>query len=183
MRILVAIDGSESADRAVDLIASIPRLDDCLVRLVSVAPYRSEILGVPWGKAIPPDAAALEASVVGVHREALDDARREIGCARADLEVETVLARGRAASTIVDQAREMDADLVVVGHRGDGRMGVEAPRGPCPRRSSIMRRVRSSSCATTSWDRSCWPTTVRRTPEPPRPSWVGRCSPAFRSPS
>ena len=31
-----------------------------------------------------------------------------------------VLARGRAASTIVDQAREMDADLVVVGHRGMG---------------------------------------------------------------
>ena len=79
MRILVAIDGSESANRAVDLIASIPQLDDCLVRLVSVAPNRSEILGVPWGKAIPPDAAALEASVVGVHRAALDDARREIG--------------------------------------------------------------------------------------------------------
>jgi nucleotide-binding universal stress UspA family protein len=120
MRILVAIDGSESATRSVDLIASIPRLDDCLVRLVSVAPNRSEILGVPWGKAIPPDAAALEASVVGVHRRALDDARREIGSARADLEVEMVLARGRAASTIVGHAREMDADLVVVGHRGMG---------------------------------------------------------------
>ena len=120
MRILVAIDGSESANRAVDLITSIPHLDDCLVRLVSVAPNRSEILGVPWGKAIPPDAAALEASVVGVHRAALDDARREIGSARADMDVEMVLARGRAASTIVGQAREMDADLVVVGHRGMG---------------------------------------------------------------
>ena len=120
MRILVAIDGSASAKRAVDLIASIPRLDDCLVRLVSVAPVRSDILGVPRGMAIPPDAAALEASVVNVHRAALDDARREIGCARADLAVETVLARGRAASTIVDQARDMDADLVVVGHRGMG---------------------------------------------------------------
>lgn len=120
MRMLVAIDGSESATRAIHLIASIPRLDDCLVRLVSVAPNRSDILGVPWGMAIPPDAAALEASVVGVHRTALDDARREIGSARADLEVEMVLARGRAASTIVDQAREMDADLVVVGHRGMG---------------------------------------------------------------
>ena len=120
MRMLVAIDGSESATRAIHLIASIPRLDDCLVRLVSVAPNRSEILGVPWGKAIPPDAAALEASVVGAQRAVLDDARREIGSARADLVVETVLARGRAASTIVEQAREMEADLVVVGHRGMG---------------------------------------------------------------
>ena len=182
MRILVAIDGSGSASRAVDLIASIPQLDDCLVRLVSVAPHRSEILGVPWGKAIPPDAAALEASVVGVHRRALDDARREIGSARADLEVEWSSPAGalpaRSSTRRARWTRTWWSSAT-----GGWANGSRGCWGPSPRRSSITRRVRSSSCATTSWDRSCWPATVRRTPEPPRLSWVGRCSPAFRSPS
>jgi nucleotide-binding universal stress UspA family protein len=120
MRILLAVDGSRSADRARDLVASLPWDDGGLVRIVTVAPTRSELLGVPWDINVPPDADEIEDQILRIHRDALQTAEREIRCARCDLVIEPVLIRGRAASVIVDQACEMDADLVVVGHRGMG---------------------------------------------------------------
>lgn len=121
MRILLAVDGSRSADQARDLVAALPWQEGGLVRIVSVAPTRSELLGVPWTVALPPDANELEDEVLRSHRDALDAAEREIRSARSDLDIEPVLIRGRAGSVIVDQAREMEADLVVVGQRGMGR--------------------------------------------------------------
>lgn len=121
MRILLAVDGSRPADRARDLVAAMPWREGGLVRIVSVAPTRNDLLGVPWAIAVPPDADELEDEVLRIHRDALDAAEREIRSARSDLVIQPVLIRGRAATAIVDQAREMDADLVVVGHRGMGR--------------------------------------------------------------
>jgi len=119
MRILLAVDGSTPADRAVDLLASLPWVGDDRLRILSVAPSRDDVLGVPWGMP-PPDAAEIEAAVLRVHRDAVERAEREIRSVRADVSIEPVLMRGRAASVIVDQAGEFGADLVVVGHRGLG---------------------------------------------------------------
>jgi len=91
------------------------------VRIVSVAPTRPELQGVPWSLAATSDDDAIEDEVRRIHRDALDTAQREISCARGDVTIESVLARGRPGTVIVDQAREMDADLIVVGHRGMGR--------------------------------------------------------------
>ncbi len=121
MRILLAVDGSRSADRARDLVAALPWQEGGLVRIVSIAPTRSELLGVPWSVAVPSDSEEMEDEALRVHRDALEAAEREISSARSDLVIQPVLVQGRAASVIVDQAREMDADLVVVGHRGHGR--------------------------------------------------------------
>ena len=120
MRILLAIDGSTPSDRAVDLVASLPFDDDGRLRILSVAPTRGDVFGVLWGMPPPPDADELESAALRVHREALERAEREIRSARGDLTIEPVLLRGRAASVIADQARAMDAELVVVGHRGMG---------------------------------------------------------------
>jgi nucleotide-binding universal stress UspA family protein len=121
MRILLAVDGSRSADQACDLVAALPWQEGGLVRIVSVAASRTEVSGVPWSVVIAADADGLEDDLLQTHRDALDAAEREIRSARSDLDIQPVLIRGRAASVIVDQAREMDADLVVVGHRGMGR--------------------------------------------------------------
>ena len=121
MRILLAVDGSRSADQARDLVAALPWQEGGLVRIVSVAPSRAELLDVPWTVVVSGDANELEDEVLRTHRDALDAAEREIRSARSDLDIQSVLIRGRPASVIVDQAREMDADLVVVGHRGMGR--------------------------------------------------------------
>ena len=121
MRILLAVDGSRAADQARDLVAALPWQEGGRVRIVSVAPTRSEILGIPWSATVPDGADEIEGAVLRIHRDAVEAAEREIRSARSDLIIEPVLARGRPASVIVDQAREMEADLVVVGHRGLGR--------------------------------------------------------------
>ncbi|MDO8484036.1 MAG: universal stress protein [Candidatus Limnocylindrales bacterium] len=121
MRILLATDGSRAADQARDLVAALPWREGGRVRVVSVAPTRTEILGVPWTVDVLPDADQLEDEILRVHRDALETAKREISSARPDLVIEPILIRGRAASAIVDEARAMPADLIVVGHRGHGR--------------------------------------------------------------
>ena len=120
MRILLATDGSLAADQARDLVAALPWREGGHVRIVSVAPTRAEILGVPWAVDALPDADQLEEEVLRVHRAALEAAERDFRSARSDLTIEPVLIRGRAASAILDEARAMPADLIVVGHRGHG---------------------------------------------------------------
>lgn len=120
MRILLATDGSRAADQARDLVAALPWREGGRVRIVSVAPARADLLGIPWTVDVQPDTDSLEDQSLRVHREALETAEREIRSAHSDLPVEAILLRGRAASAIVDEARSMPADLVVVGHRGHG---------------------------------------------------------------
>ena len=120
MRILLATDGSRAADQARDLVAALPWREGGRVRIVSVAPTRMDLLGVPWTVDVQPDADQIEDDSLRVHRDALETAEREIRSARSDLVIEPILVRGRPASAIVDEARSMPADLVVVGHRGHG---------------------------------------------------------------
>jgi len=121
VRILLATDGSRAAGQARDLVAALPWREGGHVRIVSVAPTRTEILGVPWTVDVLPDADHLEEQVLRIHRAALETAEREIRSARSDLAIEPILLHGRAASAILDEARAMPADLIVVGHRGHGR--------------------------------------------------------------
>jgi nucleotide-binding universal stress UspA family protein len=120
MRILLAVDGSRAADQARDLVAALPWRESGRVRIVSVAPPPSDLSSVAWMVDVRPDLAETDDQRLRVHRDALETAEREIRCANADLPIETILGRGRPASVIVEEARAMPADLVVVGHRGHG---------------------------------------------------------------
>lgn len=121
MRILLAVDGSGSSDRARDLVAALPWSEGGRVRIVSVAPTGADLMGTPWPIATVSNDPDLESEALRIHRDALETAEREIRSARSDLVIESRLLRGRAASVIVEEARQMPADLVVVGHRGHGR--------------------------------------------------------------
>ncbi len=121
MRILLAVDGSAASDQAHDLVAALPLNEGARVQIVSVAPSLTELIGSPWADPVVPDLDEIEREMLQVHRDALDLAEREIRSAHAEIVVEPVLSRGRAATVIVDMARAMKADLVVVGHRGRGR--------------------------------------------------------------
>ena len=67
------------------------------------------------------DPLETEEATLRVHRDALEAAELELRSVRGDLVIEPVLLRGRAASLIVEAAREMPADLIVIGHRGHSR--------------------------------------------------------------
>lgn len=120
MRILLAVDGSVSSDRATELVSGLTLPEDSLVRVVSVHHSHVDVLAMSW--------AAVGETGNGTESEAQADARhRREAVERAEhlvrrpgLEVEGFLLRGRPASSIVDEAEAMAADLVVMGSRGHG---------------------------------------------------------------
>jgi nucleotide-binding universal stress UspA family protein len=120
MRILLAVDGSEPADRAAALIASVPPVEDARLWIVGVAPSRGEVFGSAWGAPLPPDPDDIERPVIDAFHAAVERAAGEIRDTRSDVAIETIVVRGRPASVIVERARELEVDLIVVGHRGRG---------------------------------------------------------------
>ena len=121
MRILLAVDGSVSSDRATQLVSSLPLPPDSLVRVVSVQQPFTDILDMSWGSTGTSDRAPVETQqgADARHRhEAI--ARAHQALERPELRLEGFLLRGRPATAIVDEASSMGADLVVLGSRGHG---------------------------------------------------------------
>ena len=110
MRVLVAFDGSASATAALDLVRGLAWPDGTRVKVVRVVPSAPPLVGARAFADIDEDAAVQLASAVG----------RE--CATG-VAFETHLAVGDVpADTIVREADDMDAELIVTGHRGHGAM-------------------------------------------------------------
>jgi nucleotide-binding universal stress UspA family protein len=104
---VIATDGSESVERAVDVALDLARRFDATVHALYVVD-ESEVDSSP--EAIRVDMReALEES----GEEALDDVRE-----RTDSDVRTVVRNGRPAAEICGYARENDVDLVATGTRG-----------------------------------------------------------------
>jgi nucleotide-binding universal stress UspA family protein len=119
MRILLAVDGSVSSDRATELVASLSLPADSAIRVVSVQHSYVDVLAMSWasvGESAAPETE--EQANIRQHREAV--ARAEHVVQRPGLAVEGFLLRGRPASAIVDEAKAFGADVLVVGSRGHG---------------------------------------------------------------
>lgn len=107
MKVLYATDGSDSALQAQNLIASIPWAAGTRLLALHVVPWS----GLGMTTAADAEVRRAVEDTLGATRKALAGAGRE---------VESVVKVGRPASTIVDDAREIEADLVVLGSRGHG---------------------------------------------------------------
>jgi nucleotide-binding universal stress UspA family protein len=128
MRILFATDGSVAADRARHLLDGIPLPPDTYIRVVGVRRH-----GAPpaaWSVA-PGDTATVSGTIIRGTATAVAPAPPDdhlgllLDSTVAALEapgrrVERVILDGHPGSAIVTEAREMNADLVVVGSRGHG---------------------------------------------------------------
>ena len=121
MRILLATDGSRSAERARDLVAAMPLPAGTKIRIVSVAP-RGANIAASWTPetAHQPEEDRYRDPDARVHAVALADAERNLSLAHPDAMIERFLFRGRPASLILREARALRADLIVVGSRGHG---------------------------------------------------------------
>ncbi len=106
-RILVATDGSEPADRAVDHALDLGSKFDVEVHAVSVVDTRR------YGDSMLTGTEAIVDEVTERAAEILGDVER-----RADVDVVTSVRRGSPATEIGSYADEVDADLLVLGHRG-----------------------------------------------------------------
>ncbi len=123
-RILVAIDGSQGARRALGTAIQLAELTGATLTALAVQ------------GPLPADAAAIgEAEEVRRHRDRYYSAVVEAARADAEaagVEIDVELRPGRAAELITTFARDRGADLIVVGHRGrapgDSLLGSTADR-------------------------------------------------------
>lgn len=114
MRVVLATDGSASADRARDLIATLSWPRGTTVRVVTAV--EAQTLAMPFVATPGNVVDELDAELLRHADDTLDTAERVLR--ERGLAVERVLLQERAADAILDQAREWGASLVVVGNRG-----------------------------------------------------------------
>lgn len=118
-RILVAIDGSEHAERALLEAADLAKLAKAQLTVMTVVPDPSPwLLGGGWGGYTPP------VTLDELTREAEGQYRSMLAAAVDDLPqglpVETVLVHGAPTTAILHQIDSGGHDLVVLGSRGRG---------------------------------------------------------------
>ncbi len=118
MRILLALDGSPSADRARALVTSLAWPAGTTVRVVAALDIAPALWGGPWIPAVPVDADQMEDEAVAELTRVLQEAAPPLES--AGLAVELELLRGRPSAAIVDDARIWQPDLIVLGSRGHG---------------------------------------------------------------
>jgi nucleotide-binding universal stress UspA family protein len=119
MRILLATDGSASAAEARDLLASLPWPERTTIRVLTAIDFRPVWLAQPTMASAELFANAEEAW----RRDAEEDLRGfDERLQGRGWEIEHSTVTGRAATAILEAATEMDADLIVLGSRGRGRI-------------------------------------------------------------
>jgi nucleotide-binding universal stress UspA family protein len=151
MRILLALDGSEPAGRARDLVDGIQWPAGTVIHVTAALERGGDLVGMPGSAGGQRDPRAIETSTVRRLQDTIDGA--VLNLERPGRVVDRILLRGRPASAIVKEARSFGADLVIVGSRGHGQIrsmllgsvSTEVvDQAPCPvlvARSSSVRSI------------------------------------------
>ena len=112
-KILVAVDGSRLATRAIEIAVDLARKYDASICLLHAFPHVSDLLGTPEYERL------LEArSLIG--RSLLEAARSQVG---DQVACETQLIEGPPAQAILRVMDEERFDMVVLGSRGHSPLG------------------------------------------------------------
>lgn len=122
-KILVAVDGSEYSDRALDFALDVAAKYGSALTVLNVS--ESPAMG-----AVPmePTAVSGESMVVfskdllKLHEEILNKAVAHVKMVKSEVAVSSRLREGDPALEIVALAKEEGFDLVVIGHKGAGRV-------------------------------------------------------------
>ncbi|WP_255194254.1 universal stress protein [Natronobeatus ordinarius] len=107
--ILVATDGSDAANRAIEHATSLASTFDADLHAVYVVDTRR------YGSAALADSSAVIEDLEEQGSALLEDVEQ-----RSDVDVTATVRRGRPSEEIDTYADEIDADLVVIGNRGLG---------------------------------------------------------------
>ncbi|MEM3623388.1 MAG: universal stress protein [Candidatus Bathyarchaeia archaeon] len=120
-KILVAIDGSEHADKALDFALDLAEKYSATVTIINVfqAPMVG-YLGEPF--AYPIAYADFIKEVKAAHEKILSKALKRAKELKPNLKISTVLKEGRPADSIVETAKEGNFDFIIMGHRGLGKI-------------------------------------------------------------
>ncbi|MHB8873063.1 MAG: universal stress protein [Myxococcaceae bacterium] len=113
-RILVAIDGSREAGRALKVAIELSRALGARLTLAHAAPRPAAWAEDDLGN----DRACFESAYARYARDLLLEAKE--GAGGQGVEAELLLVWGPPAEAVADAAKAQDADLVVAGSRGRG---------------------------------------------------------------
>jgi nucleotide-binding universal stress UspA family protein len=122
-QILVAVDGSENATKALDFALDLAEKFGANLTILNVSD--SPALG-----AVPQDQTSLSTEsmtmfskdLTDIHQEILRKAVAHAKEIKPNVVLTSKLREGNPASQIVAEAKEASIDLIVVGHRGVGRV-------------------------------------------------------------
>lgn len=138
--IVAAVDGSPSARKAARFALSLAEAERAKVVLLAVVPPPEVLPFGPFNayvvKTPAPDPAELER---------VKAVLAEVAAERPNVTAEQRVVFGHPADTICDVARELDADLIVIGARGHG-LGRRILLG-----SVSDRVVQHAHCPVTVW--------------------------------
>jgi nucleotide-binding universal stress UspA family protein len=124
-KILVALDGSEPSNNALEHAATIAKKFDAELMLVAVVQrmmipiFPDEGFGaVPLSAA--KDMAQYQDKMRVLYQNVLKEAKEKIKEEYPGVKTESILKEGRPSATIVEQAEKDDVDIIVMGSRGIG---------------------------------------------------------------
>ena len=118
--ILVAIDGSKSADRALDFALDLATKYSAKIVLISVfEPLSVSMITLGIGLS-PVNLAGHIDGLMDFRKKILLNALKKARNTNSELVVTKILAEGRPSDKIVETAKEQQCDLIVIGSRGLG---------------------------------------------------------------
>jgi nucleotide-binding universal stress UspA family protein len=124
-KILVALDGSEPSNHALNHAISIAT--EFKAKLIMLAVVQRVMIpifpdegfgGIPLSAA--KDMAQYQDRMKAVYQSVLDEAEAKVKKEHPELEVEAILKEGRPSATITEMAESDGVDLIVMGSRGIG---------------------------------------------------------------
>ena len=119
-KILIAVDGSETADKALDFGFDLAKKYSAEIVVVSVFDVISTSLVAQGMVFTPTGTTKYLEELEAFHEKVLDEAVKKAQLIKPKLKISTKLLNGRAADKIVKEANEGGFDLIVIGSRGLG---------------------------------------------------------------
>jgi nucleotide-binding universal stress UspA family protein len=120
-KILVAVDGSECANKALDFALALAEKQSASVVILNVMQLPA------YGSsddplAYSPSMGGIAKDIRKIHESLLSKASERAAAAKPNIHVTTELREGHPAKQIVAATSEGSFDMVVVGHGGQGRL-------------------------------------------------------------
>lgn len=119
----MAVDGSANSDRALDLALDLAEKFNAFITILNVSEslvvteIPRESIAYSGG-----NAAAFGNDIRKIHEEILSRSVARAKAVKPNLPVSSMLKEGDPAYEIVNTAKEGSFDIIVIGHRGLGRM-------------------------------------------------------------